>query len=77
MHVISTYWRCGICRLAHFVALDTFGHIGTCVRSLLYLVMYAAFAQPRAALWRMYLVTVCLAYCTTGVAYFLSQVLFE
>jgi hypothetical protein len=39
------------CRLAHFAALDTFGHIGTCVRSLLYLVMYAAFAQPRAALW--------------------------
>lgn len=39
------------CRLAHFAALDAFGHIGTCVRSLLYLVMYAAFAQPRAALW--------------------------
>jgi hypothetical protein len=38
-------------RFAHFVALDTFGHIGTCVRSLLYLVMYCAFAQPRAALW--------------------------
>ncbi len=61
-------------RLAHFAALDTLGHIGTAVRSLLYLVMYAAFAQPRAALWQMYLVAVCLVYCTTGAAYFLSQV---
>ena len=63
-----------ICRLAHYAALDTLGHVGTAVRSLLYLVTYAAFAQPRASFWRLYAVVLCLVYCCTGVAYFLSQV---
>ena len=61
-------------RLAYFCAEDTFGQIGTLVRSLMYLVMYYTFAQPRAAALQMYLVTVAIVYCCSGTAYFLSQV---
>ena len=61
-------------RLAYFLAEDTFGHIGSLVRSLVYLITYYTFAQPRAAAAQMYLVTVAIVYCCTGTAYFLSQV---
>lgn len=61
-------------RLAYFCAEDTFGHIGTLVRSLVYLVMYYTFAQPRAVPAEMFLVTAGIVYCCTGTAYFLSQV---
>lgn len=63
-----------VLRLAYFVAEDTFGHIGSLVRSLVYLVMYYTFAQPRAVAAEMYLVTAGIVYCCTGTAYFLSQV---
>lgn len=39
----------GLNRLAHFLALDTFDHAGTVLRSAVYLVMYINFASPRYA----------------------------
>lgn len=51
--------------------------MGTAVRALLYLVLYCAFAQPRAAFWRLYAVTATVIYACTGMAYLLSQVLFN
>jgi hypothetical protein len=37
----------GLNRLAHFLALDTFDHAGTVMRSAVYFVMYYNFASPR------------------------------
>jgi hypothetical protein len=37
----------GLNRFAHFLALDTFGHCGTVLRSAVYFVMYYSFAAPR------------------------------
>lgn len=48
--------------------------MGTAVRAMLYLVLYRAFAQPRATFWRMYAVTAAVVYACTGAAYLLSQV---
>ena len=63
-----------ICRLAFFVALDVFDHLGLILRSAIYMVMYYSFAQPRAIIWQMYLVTYAIMYACTGMAYLLSQV---
>lgn len=65
----------GLNRLAHFLALETFDHVGTVLRSTIYFVMYYSFASPRAVIWQMLLVSVAITYCCTGVAYVLSQVL--
>ena len=62
------------CRLAFFVALDVFDHLGLILRSAIYMVMYYSFAQPRAIIWQMYLVTYAIMYACTGMAYLLSQV---
>ena len=62
------------CRFAFFLALDTFDHTGTLLKSLLYMVMYYSFAQPRAVIWQMYLCTAAIVYACTGTAYLLSQV---
>ena len=37
-------------------------------------VMYQSFAQPRAVLWQMYVVTAAIIYACMGIAYTLSQV---
>jgi len=37
----------GLNRLAHFLALDTFDHVGTVMRSAVYFIMYYSFAAPR------------------------------
>ena len=37
----------GLNRLAHFLALDTFDHGGTIMRSAVYFIMYYSFASPR------------------------------
>lgn len=37
----------GLNRLAHFLALDTFDHAGTVMRSAVYFIMYYSFASPR------------------------------
>ena len=63
------------CRFAFFLAQDTFDHTGTLLKSLLYMVMYYSFAQPRAVIWQMYLCTVAIVYACTGTAYLMSQVL--
>ena len=63
-----------VCRLAFFVALDVFDHLGLILRSAIYMVMYYSFAQPRAIIWQMYLVTYAIMYACTGMAYLLSQV---
>lgn len=39
----------GLNRLAHFLALETFDHVGTVLRSTIYFVMYYSFASPRCA----------------------------
>ncbi|KAL4449383.1 hypothetical protein ABPG77_007027 [Micractinium sp. CCAP 211/92] len=65
----------GLNRLAHFLALETFDHSGTVMRSTIYFVMYYSFASPRAVIWQMLLVSVAITYCCTGVAYVLSQVM--
>jgi hypothetical protein len=44
------------------------------LKSACYLTVYYAFAQPRAVIWQMYLVTVAIVYCCTGTAYLLSFV---
>jgi len=62
------------CRFAFFLAQDTFDHTGTLLKSLLYMVMYYSFAQPRAVIWQMYLCTVAIVYACTGTAYLMSQV---
>ena len=62
------------CRFALFLAKDTFDHNGTLLKSLLYMVMYYSFAQPRAVIWQMYLCTVAIVYACTGTAYLMSQV---
>lgn len=64
----------GTCRFAFFLAQDTFDHTGTLLKSLLYMVMYYSFAQPRAVIWQMYLCTVAIVYACTGTAYLMSQV---
>ncbi|KAL4853041.1 ABC transporter G family member 28 [Chlorella vulgaris] len=46
----------GLNRFAHFLALDTFGHCGTVLRSAVYFVMYYSFAAPRAVIWQMLMV---------------------
>ena len=61
-------------RFAFFLAQDTFDHTGTLLKSLLYMVMYYSFAQPRAVIWQMYLCTVAIVYACTGTAYLMSQV---
>ena len=63
-------------RAAYFLALDLLGNCGTLARALLYMVMYTSFAQPRAVLWQMYVVTAAVIYACTGTAYFLSQASF-
>ncbi|KAK9813958.1 hypothetical protein WJX73_006860 [Symbiochloris irregularis] len=65
----------GLNKLAYFLALDLLGNAGTLMRAMLYLVMYQSFAQPRAVLWQMYIVTSGIIYACMGIAYFLSQVL--
>ncbi|GAB4817511.1 hypothetical protein N2152v2_004557 [Parachlorella kessleri] len=65
----------GLNRFSYFLALDTFDHAGTLLRSAVYLIMWYSFAVPRAIIWQMYLVTVAIIYCCSGTAYFLSQVL--
>ena len=63
-----------VCRLAFFVALDIWDHLGIILRSAIYMIMYYSFAQPRAIIWQMYLVTYAIMYACTGMAYLLSQV---
>lgn len=65
----------GLNRLAYFLALDTFDHTGTVMRSAIYFVMYYSFASPRAVIWQMLLVSIAITYCCTGIAYLLSQVM--
>ncbi|KAK9815422.1 hypothetical protein WJX72_003407 [[Myrmecia] bisecta] len=65
----------GLNKLAYFLALDTFDHSGTLMRSAVYLILYYSFAQPRAVIWQMYLVTVGIVYACTGTAYLLSQIM--
>ncbi|KAA6416749.1 MAG: ABC transporter G family member 28-like [Trebouxia sp. A1-2] len=65
----------GLNKFAFFLAQDTFDHTGTLLKSLLYMVMYYSFAQPRAVIWQMYLCTVAIVYACTGTAYLMSQVM--
>ncbi|KAK9815993.1 hypothetical protein WJX74_001345 [Apatococcus lobatus] len=65
----------GLNKLAFFVALDIFDHLGLILRSAIYMVMYYSFAQPRAIIWQMYLVTYAIMYACTGMAYLLSQMM--
>ncbi|KAL4448129.1 hypothetical protein ABPG75_005348 [Micractinium tetrahymenae] len=65
----------GLNRLAHFLALETFDHTGTLMRSTVYFVMYYSWASPRAVIWQMLLVSTAITYCCTGVAYVLSQIM--
>lgn len=76
---VATVWMLDlgvdmVCRLAFFMALDVFDHLGLILRSAIYMVMYYSFAQPRAIIWQMYLVTYAIMYACTGMAYLLSQV---
>lgn len=48
---------------------------GTLLRSGCFLTMYYSFAQPRAVVWQMYVVTVAISYCCTGFAYMLSHLM--
>lgn len=45
--VPAPWLRPGLNRLAHFLALETFDHSGTVMRSTIYFVMYYSFASPR------------------------------
>lgn len=54
---------------------STLAHAGMLLRCATYLALYWSFAQPRAVLWQMYLVTLALSYCCTGIAYVLSVIL--
>lgn len=65
----------GLNRLSHFLALETFDHVGTVLRSTTYFVMYYSFASPRAVIWQMLLVSMAITYSCTGLAYVLSQLM--
>ena len=46
-HTLAGASAAGLNRLAHFLALDTFDHGGTVMRSAVYFIMYYSFASPR------------------------------
>ncbi|GMH39179.1 hypothetical protein BSKO_07077 [Bryopsis sp. KO-2023] len=65
----------GINKLAFFIAVDVFGVTGAVLRALCFTLPYYSYAQPRASLASIYIVTAFLVYCWTGMAYIISQVL--
>jgi len=64
----------GLNKLAYFTALDVFDLGGLIIKCAVYLAAWYAFASPRAVVWQMYAVTLAIAYCCTGMAYWLSQI---
>eukprot|EP00854_Cymbomonas_tetramitiformis_P031463 gene31463-39574_t len=69
------YWReasSGLNPLSFFAALDTFDYTGVVIKPAVFLALYYTFTQPRGDLFAYYLVTACIVYCCTGLAYLLS-----
>jgi ABC-type multidrug transport system ATPase subunit len=64
----------GLNKLSYFTALDFFDLGGLIIKCAVYLAAWYAFASPRAVVWQMYAVTLAIAYCCTGMAYWLSQI---
>lgn len=64
----------GLNKLAYFTALDVFDFGGLVVKCAVYLAAWYGFASPRAVIWQMYAITLAVAYCCTGMAYWLSQI---
>ncbi|KAL5740804.1 hypothetical protein ACOSQ2_029984 [Xanthoceras sorbifolium] len=62
----------GISSLAYFLAKNTVDDFNTIIKPLVYLSMFFFFNNPRSSFEDNYIVTVCLVYCVTGIAYVLA-----
>jgi hypothetical protein len=72
------FWRecsSGINRLAFFLAKDTVDLSHVIIKPALYLSMFYFYNNPRSSFMEVYVVTLALVYCCSGIAYVLSIVL--